>query len=131
VFDAVTNEMCGCVPAEGAGLWRYETSGEISLVAEAYLSASAPVKWPVGTRTPIAGNTLASMVQRTGGPARMDSYENVAGDIAAHVRAVGIRAAVGVPVIVDGRVWGMAAHSLDDAAPSAAQVDRLPARPDP
>ena len=119
----MTNEMCGCVPAEGAGLWRYETSGEISLVAEAYLSASAPVKWPVGTRTPIAGNTLASMVQRTGGPARMDSYENVAGDIAAHVRSVGIRAAVGVPVIVDGRVWGMAAFGSGRPDPMPADTE--------
>ena len=41
VFDAVTNEMCRCVPAECAGLWRYETSGEITRVAAAYLSASA------------------------------------------------------------------------------------------
>ena len=26
VFDAVTKEMSRCVPAEAAGLWRYETS---------------------------------------------------------------------------------------------------------
>jgi hypothetical protein len=85
VVDAVINEMCRCVPAECAGLWRYET-GEITLVAAAYLSAAAPVKWPVGIRTPIAGHALASMVQRTGRPARMDSYDNVAGPIAARAR---------------------------------------------
>jgi sugar diacid utilization regulator len=49
------------------------------------------------------------VVQRTGRPARIDSYDNVAGPIAARVRAVGVRAAVGVPIIVDGRVWGLAA----------------------
>jgi putative methionine-R-sulfoxide reductase with GAF domain len=109
VFDAVTIEMCRCVPAECAGLWRYETSGEMILVAAAYLSASAPAKWPVGTRTTIAGHALASMVQRTGTPARIDSYESVAGPIAARARDTGVRAAVGVPIIVDGRVWGLAA----------------------
>jgi putative methionine-R-sulfoxide reductase with GAF domain len=109
VFDAVTIEMCRCVPAECAGLWRYETSGEMILVAAAYLSAAAPAKWPVGTRTPIAGHALASTVQRTGTPARMDSYDNVAGPIAARARDAGVRAAVGVPIIVDGRVWGLAA----------------------
>jgi hypothetical protein len=109
VFDAVTKEMCRCVPADGAGLWRYETTDEITMVAAAYHPAAEPVKWPVGARTPTAGNTLASMVQRTGRPARMDSYDNVAGVLATHVRAVGIAAAVGVPVIVDGRVWGLAA----------------------
>jgi sugar diacid utilization regulator len=108
VFDAMTDEMCRYVPADCAGLWRYETSGEITRVAGAYLSASAPAKWPVGARTPIAGNILASMVQRTGRPARMDSYENFGGPIAARARDAGVRAAVGVPIIIDGRVWGMA-----------------------
>jgi sugar diacid utilization regulator len=63
----------------------------------------------------VAGNTLAALVQRSGRPARIDSYDNVAGPIAARVRAVGVSAAVGVPIIVDGRVWGLAAvGSLQD-----------------
>src|SRR5271155_5396532 len=106
VFDAVINEMCQCVSAQTAGLWRYETSGEITLLAVDYRS-HALAKWPVGTRIPVDGNTLAAMVQRTGGPARMDSYENSAGQLAARLREVGVRAAAGVPVIVDGRVWGL------------------------
>src|SRR6478672_97157 len=108
IFDAVTIEMCRCVPAECAGLWRYETTCEITMVAAAYHPAADRVKWPVGTRTPIAANTVASTVLRTRGPARIDSYEDVAGVLATQVRAVGICAAVGVPVIVDGRVWGLA-----------------------
>jgi sugar diacid utilization regulator len=123
VFDAVTNEMCRSVPEECAGLWRYETGGEITLVAAAYLCASAPAKWPVGTRTPIAGNILASMVQRTGGPARMDSYESVAGDIAARASEVSVRAAVGVPIIVDGRVWGVACVGSTRPGPMPADTE--------
>ena len=61
-----------------AGLWRFETSAEITLVAAA-ADPAALAKWPVGTRTPIEGNTLATVVQRTGLPARIDSYENIAG----------------------------------------------------
>jgi GAF domain len=38
----------------------------------------------------------------------MDNYDNVAEALATQVRAIGIRAAVGVPVIVDGRAWGLA-----------------------
>jgi hypothetical protein len=121
VFDAVTNEMCRCVGGECAGLYRYETSGEITMVAAAYHPAAAPVQWPVGTRTPIADNTLASTVLSTRGPARMDSYENVAGVLAKQVRAVGIRAAVGVPVIVDGRVWGLA--TVGSARPGPMPAD--------
>jgi sugar diacid utilization regulator len=108
VFGAVADEMRRCVPAVTAGLWRFETDGEITIVAAAADSA-ALARWPVGTRTPVEGNTLATLVQRSGRPARIDSYDNVAGSIAARVRAVGVRAAVGVPIIVDSRVWGLAA----------------------
>src|ERR1700756_4299038 len=86
-FDAGGKEMRRCLLAERAGLWRYETSGEIPLLAGDYHS-SEPADWPVGTQTQIDANTLAAMVQRTGRPARMDSYENVAGSIAARVCAV-------------------------------------------
>src|SRR5271163_2714863 len=108
VFGAVAEEMRRCVPADTAGLWRFETEGEITIVAAAAHPA-ALARWPVGTRTPVEGNTIATSVQRSGRPARIDSYDNVAGPIAARVRAVGVRAAVGVPIIVDGRVWGLAA----------------------
>src|ERR1700731_577835 len=106
VFDAVTDEMRRCMNVFTAGLWRYEESGEITMVGAA-AHPRALVTWPLGTRTPIQGETIAAMVQRTGRPARMDSYKNRAGPLAARVRAVGIHAAVGAPVIVDGRVCGV------------------------
>ena len=108
VFDAVAEEMRRCVPADTAGLWRFETEGEITMVAAA-ADPAALTKWPVCTRTTLDSNTIAELVQRSGRPARIDSYDNVAGPIAARVRAVGVCAAVGVPIIVDGRVWGLAA----------------------
>jgi PucR C-terminal helix-turn-helix domain/GAF domain/GGDEF-like domain len=108
VFGAVAEEMRRCVGAVTAGLWRFETDGEITIVAAA-ADPAALAKWPVGTRTPVEGNTIATLVQRTGRPARIDSYANVAGPIPARVREVGVNAAVGVPIIVDGRVWGLAA----------------------
>jgi sugar diacid utilization regulator len=108
VFGAVADEMRRSLNAFTAGLWRYEPGGEITMVGAA-AEPMALAKWPVGSRTPLDGHTLATMVQRSGRPARIDNYDNVAGSVAARVRAVGVRAAVGVPVIVDGRVWGLAA----------------------
>src|SRR6201991_5187338 len=100
--------MRRCMPAATAGLWRFETDGEITIVAAA-ADPEALARWPVGTRTPMEGNTIATLVQRSGRPARIDNYDNVAGPLAARARAVGVRAAVAVPIIVDGRVWGLAA----------------------
>jgi signal transduction histidine kinase len=38
----------------------------------------------------------------------MDTHDNAAGTHAAQIRELGIRSAVGVPVVVDGRLWGAA-----------------------
>src|SRR6476469_5151665 len=122
VFGAVAEEMRRCVPADTAGLWRFESDREITIVAAA-ADPEALARWPVGTRTSIAGNTLAALVQRSGRPARIDSYDNVAGPIAARVRAVGVRAAVGVPIIVDGRVWGLAAVGSLQHGPMPADTE--------
>ena len=122
VFGAVADEMRRCVPAATAGLWRFETDREITIVAAA-ADPEALARWPVGTRTPVEGNTLATLVQRSGRPARIDSYDNVAGPIAARVRAVGVRAAVGVPIIVDGRVWGLAGVGSLQPGPMPADTE--------
>src|SRR3984957_2979184 len=122
VFDAVVKEMRRCLDTERAGLWRYETSGEITLLASDFRSA-VPAKWPGGTRTPIDGNTLAAMVKRTGGPARMDSYEESTGQLATRIHAMGLRAAVGVPVVVDGGVWGLAAVGWAEPGPMPADIE--------
>jgi sugar diacid utilization regulator/uncharacterized protein YoaH (UPF0181 family) len=122
VFGAVADEMRRCVPADTAGLWRFESDREITIVAVA-ADPEALARWPLSTRTPVEGDTIAMLVQRTGRPARMDSYDNVAGPIAARVRAVGVRAAVAVPIIVDGRVWGLAAVGSLQPGPMPADTE--------
>ena len=124
VFGAVAEEMRRYVPADTAGLWRYGSGREITVVAAA-ADPEALAIWPVGTRTPVEGNTIATLVQRTGQTARMDSYENVAGPTAARVRAVSVSAAVGVPIIVDGRVWGLAAVGFVQHSPMPADTEVL------
>jgi sugar diacid utilization regulator len=122
VFGAVADEMRRCLPADTAGLWRFESDREITLVAAA-ADPDALARWPVGTRTAVDGDTIATLVQRTGRPARIDSYDNVAGPIAARVRAAGVRAAVGVPIVVDGRVWGLAAVGSRQPDPMPADTE--------
>jgi GAF domain-containing protein len=86
------------------------------------------MKWPVGTRAPIEGNTLAPVAQRTGRPARMDTLDNATGTLAELARAIGLRAAVAVPVIIDGRLWGLAAVGSDRPGPMPAD-NRGPHQP--
>jgi signal transduction histidine kinase len=122
VYGAVAEEMRRCVPADTAGLWRFENDGEMVLVAGA-AHAAALARWPVGTRTPVHGNTLAARVQRSGRPARIDDYANVAGPIGALVREVGVYAAVGVPILGNGRVRGLAAVGSMQRGPMSADTE--------
>ena len=103
VFDAVTDEIRRCVPASNAGLWRYETSGEVTMLSGAaeptWLANSSP-----GSQGPVDGNTLAQAVYRSGRPARCDTNGNFNTSVAAHIQEEGVRSVVGVPVIIDGQV---------------------------
>jgi PucR C-terminal helix-turn-helix domain/GGDEF-like domain/GAF domain len=123
VFEAVVNEMRRCASAHTAGLWRYETNDEMTKLAAAEHPGLRLAEWPVGTRSPIDGGTLAEIVRRTGRPARLDSYEHSTGSLAARIRDAGIRAAVGVPVVVDGRVWGLAAVGSVQPEPMRADTE--------
>jgi GAF domain-containing protein len=75
----------------------------------------------VGQRLPLDGESVAARVFRTGRPARMDSHEhdNAPGPAAEYIRRLGMRSGVGVPIMVDGRVWGA-------AIVGSAQPDPLP-----
>jgi PucR C-terminal helix-turn-helix domain/GAF domain/GGDEF-like domain len=122
VFEAVTDEMRRCVQATRAALLRYESNGEVTFVGAA-CDSDTPPKSPVNTRFPIGTASLAAVVRRTGQAARLDTYENVAGASAARGRAEGVSAAVAVPVIVDGDVWGLVVVTSTRPVPMPADTE--------
>ena len=65
-------------------------------------------KLPEGLCLPLDGDNVATRIFRSGRTARMDSHDKAAGTHAARIRELGIRSAVGVPIIFDGSVWGAA-----------------------
>jgi signal transduction histidine kinase len=74
---------------------------------------------PTGTRIPIDGGSINAIVRRTALPARCDTYKGVEGDLAAHLRRLGIRSEVGAPVVVEGHVWGALIAGTDEPEPLA------------
>src|ERR1044071_9748524 len=102
LFAAVADEVGRLLLVEMANMCRYEYDGTVTFVA------SRGEHFPVGSRWPIRGETnVAKLVLETGGAARVDNYADATGPIAEHVRDQGIRSAVGAPIIVDGRLWGV------------------------
>jgi signal transduction histidine kinase len=108
VFSAVADELARCLGVRHTTLFRFEPDGAGLLVAGHHESAGT--KLAVGQRFSLDGESVAAMVLRTGRPARMDSqdHDNAPGPAADYIRRLGMRSGVGVPIMVDGRVWGAA-----------------------
>src|SRR6202171_5289155 len=107
VFSAVVGEVSRCLGVYHSVLFRYEPDGAAFLVA-ARDDDPGMEKMPVGERFSLEGESVVAMVSRTGRAARMVSYEIAPGSVAARMRDLGLRTAVGAPIVVDGRLWGAA-----------------------
>jgi signal transduction histidine kinase len=105
VFAAVAEEVGQLLPVDSAALCRYEPDGALTFVAQ---WGGAAARFPVGSRWALGGHNLGSLVCQTGRPARIDSYaESSSGTLGAGIREAGLRSAVGTPIIVEGRLWGL------------------------
>jgi signal transduction histidine kinase len=76
--------------------------------------------FPVGRRWIPEGKNVMTIVFQTGRPARIDDFADASGPVGVAAREAGYRSAVGSPVIVDGRLWGVmtAASSAEEPLPS-------------
>jgi signal transduction histidine kinase len=90
-----------------AVLFRYEPDGVGVLLAADHDDRGLKAI-PVGERFSLEGESVAATVFRTGRAARILGYQNASGAVAARFRDLGLRTAVGAPIIVDGRLWGAA-----------------------
>ncbi|GAA2111926.1 GAF domain-containing protein [Actinomadura alba] len=105
VCNAVTDEMCRLLEIDGARIFRYDPDGLATVVATCCDTAGG---LEVGSRWAIKGENIPAVVARTGRPARIDDYADASGPIATYLRRQGVRSAVGAPIIVDDRLWGVA-----------------------
>jgi PAS domain S-box-containing protein len=110
VFDAVAAEVEALLGADGVMLSRYEPDGEVIVVANRGLWAD---KVPRGTRARHTGENVTSSVRRTERPARMEQPLEDS-DV------------VGVPIVVEGRLWGCTIATWHgDTSPPADTEERM------
>ena len=111
VFDAVTREVAEVLDASAVSLARYDDD-VLTVVAQ---FGTAYVR--IGERFPLGGTNVTSTVLRTGATARLDDFAAATGRIGDVARRAGVRSAVGAPVVVDGRTWGVLAAIWADRGP--------------
>jgi signal transduction histidine kinase len=114
VFDAVADGMARCLRVTHATVSRYDAD-EAFIPLASYHDRLRNL--PEGLRLPLDGDTVATRVYRTGHTARMDSHADAPGIHAALVRELGVRSAVGAPIVVGDRVWGAAIVGSSDPEP--------------
>jgi signal transduction histidine kinase len=119
VFAAVGREVGEVLGVDATHLGRFDADGTVVSVAQ--WGANAGV--PIGARYPLEGDSASARVLRTGRPARMDSYEDALGVIAATVREIGIRSSIAVPISVEGRPWGVMIATSKAANPFPAETE--------
>ncbi|MDT4917850.1 MAG: hypothetical protein QOH89_2550, partial [Pseudonocardiales bacterium] len=121
VFIAVTAEVGRVLAADVTGMIRYDTDGMESIVGAWTGSGGSPI--PAGTRARLGGRNVTTLVFQTGRPARIDDVSEAYGEPAALARERGIRSAVGVPISVDGRLWGVMMVASASEQPQPADTE--------
>lgn len=104
VFEAVCEEVGGVLGVQTVNLVRFEDSGTATVVG-VWADRDAP-EFPMASDLPLDGHTVAPLILRSGRPARVDSYDGLEDELAQRLRVVGIRSAVGAPIVVAGQLWG-------------------------
>jgi signal transduction histidine kinase len=117
VFDAVCEETGRLTGATNVNLAHFTADGINETIA-GWSERGNHV--PPGTRLPLDGYTINTLIQSTRKPARVDSYADAPGELAELLRNLGIRSEVGAPVMVNGSVWGGLIAGSD-------QIDGMPA----
>jgi signal transduction histidine kinase len=113
VFAAVTAEVRTLVAVEMTAMGRYDPDGVVTMVG---WSVTDPDPAPPA-RTALGGRNVTTLVFETGRPARIDDFSTRSGAAAEAVRAMGVRATVGVPITLEGGVWGVMLVSSTHSEP--------------
>ncbi|WP_433220258.1 HAMP domain-containing protein [Dactylosporangium sp. CS-047395] len=125
-LNAVAAELGRLVGTDEVHIVRYDDggTGRAAVRADRVPRGTVVAAWgtghvglPVGATIPLDGDSVTARVRRTGRAARMDDYAGVDGSLAHHLHAHHARAAVGAPVRVDGRLWGVVAATVTSDRP--------------
>jgi signal transduction histidine kinase len=121
VFAAVVEEVGLLLPVEFAYMGRYEPGGAIS-VAACWGRTTDPFP-PVGSRWALGGRNVGTLVFETGRSARIDGYGDASGAVGGATHETGFRSAVGSPIIVEGRLWGIVLAGSTEEEPLPPDIE--------
>jgi signal transduction histidine kinase len=111
IFASVSEEAARVLELPSSLIVRYVSDDEATVIA------AFNAQFDVGTSWPLDGESITQLVLETGRAVRMDDYGRARSTIADLVHPVGVRSAIGAPVVVDGRTWGAIVATSRSAEP--------------
>jgi signal transduction histidine kinase len=120
VFAAVTEEVARLLVAEMSNMVRYEPDGSFTIVGSVGVLRK---HWPIGSRWPLGGKNTTTLVFETARPARIETFDEASGEHLERVGDVGLGSGVAVPIIVEGRLWGVIGVAMTRAKPLPADTE--------
>jgi signal transduction histidine kinase len=121
VFAAIAEEVGRLAAADTVRVYRYELGTAVARVAVWGAENGEP---NVGDQVQAVGRDVAALVLRTGQSARIDDAAAVSGEPASGAETLGVRSVVGIPIVVDGRVWGLVGVSTTRPERMAMQTEQ-------
>src|SRR5207245_201363 len=105
------------------GVHRYETDGTFTM-----LGIAGQTDFTVGSRWPVEEEGVAGMILATGRPARRDDHSRMPRPRGAAVHDDLMTATVGVPIVVDGSIWGFMVATAKPGRPIPTDTEERLAR---
>jgi signal transduction histidine kinase len=121
VYPVAVAELSRGLGIDNVALLRYEFDEALVLLAGR--DERGLTKLTIGERLSLDGDNVAAMILDTGAAARMDCFDGASGSTAERIRQLGLRSAVGAPIIVDGRIWGALVIGSSQPDPMLAETE--------
>jgi signal transduction histidine kinase len=101
LFSAVAEEVANVMGIPVVALDRYEGDGTFTIVGIA-----GETVFTVGDRYQVVEDGVSGMILAARSPVRVEDYSGLCGPLGDALREDSMTSTLGVPVVVDGRIWG-------------------------
>ena len=123
LFSAVADEVAGIIDIPVVAVNRYEADGTFTI-----LGIAGETNFTVGSRWPVEDEGIAGMILATGRPSRRDDYSTMPGELGEAVREDLMISTVGVPIVVEGSIWGFMVAAAKPGKPIPTDTEARLAR---
>ena len=104
LFGAVARELAELLECDSAHVLHYEEGHTAVKVVGGWSAEGGNL--PVGLVAPLRGRSVSQMVLERRRAVRIEDYHEASEEIRRIASEYGIRASIGAPITVDGRLWG-------------------------